>query len=87
MIDYLKSRLRRSPVKEDALLRREQSRDGVKNAQFVSFLQQSGFRKRALDRHDKTKRVKRFIGFATLWAVIIAATWVAYESAEAFEMF
>lgn len=66
---------------------RRAERDGVKNVQFVSFLQQSGFRKRVLDRHDKTKRFKKFIAIAAIWSFLIACTWIAYESAEALELF
>ncbi len=87
MLHYLKSRLRRSPIREDAMLRRSDTRDGVKNVQFVSFLQQSGFRKRALDRHDKTKRFKRAVAVLAIWSFLIACGWIAYESAEALEFF
>lgn len=88
MLTYLKSRLRRSPVREDAMLRRhDEENDGVRNAQFVSFLQQSGFRKRALARHDKTKQLKKYIALAALWTFLLACGWIAYESAEALELF
>lgn len=87
MLTYLRTLLRRSPVKEDAMLRRGRDRDGVKNVQFVSFLQQSGFRKRSLDRHDKTKRFKRAVAFVAIWGFLIACTWVAFESVEALELF
>ncbi|MBK1878161.1 hypothetical protein [Pelagicoccus mobilis] len=87
MLQYLKSRLRRSPVREDAMLRRYEENDGVKNVQFVSFLQQSGFRKQALARHDKTKRFKKFVALAAIWSFLIACGWIAYESAEALELF
>lgn len=87
MLDYLKSRLRSSPVKEDALLRRSEARDGVQNPQFVSFLQQSGFRKRQLNRHDKSKRIKKAVALATVWLVLMGFVWIAFESAEALELF
>ncbi|MDQ8186567.1 hypothetical protein [Pelagicoccus sp. SDUM812002] len=87
MLHYLISRLRRSPIREDAMLKRTETRDGVKNVQFVSFLQQSGFRKRALDRHDKTKRFKKSVAILAIWSFLIACGWIAYESAEALELF
>lgn len=88
MLNYLKSRFRRSPVKVDALLRRRSANeDSVSNAQFVSFLQQSGFRKRALNRHQKSKRLKRTIAIAAIWSFVAACTWIAYESAAALELF
>ncbi|EDY82133.1 hypothetical protein VDG1235_1753 [Verrucomicrobiia bacterium DG1235] len=69
------------------MLRNEDEHDGVKNVQFVSFLQQSGFRKRALDRHGKTKRVKKMIALTAIWSFLIACAWIAFESAEALELF
>lgn len=87
MLNYLKTLIRRSPVKEDAMMRRGESRDGVKNVQFVSFLQQSGFRKRQLDRHDKTRRIKKVVAFTLVWAVLLGFVWIAFESAEALELF
>lgn len=69
------------------MLRRDPGYDKVSNVQFVSFLQQSGFRKRALDRHQKSKRFKRFIAVAAIWSFIAACTWIAFESAEALELF
>ena len=69
------------------MLRRSDPREGVKNVQFVSFLQQSGFRKRALDRHDKTKRLKKWVAVFAIWSFLIACGWIAFESAEALEFF
>lgn len=69
------------------MLRRHEDTEGVRNVQFVSFLQQSGFRKRALARHDKTKRLKKAVAMAAIWSFLIACSWIAYESAEALELF
>ncbi len=69
------------------MLRRSDEREGVRNVQFVSFLQQSGFRKRALDRHDKTKQVKKAIAIIAVWGFLLACGWIAFESAAALEMF
>ncbi len=87
MLDYLKARLRKSPIKEDAWLHRNEDEECVRNPQFVSFLQQSGFRKRQLSRHDKLKRVKRMVAIAVVWAVAMGFAWIAFESAEALELF
>lgn len=69
------------------MLSRSDAREGVRNVQFVSFLQQSGFRKRALDRHDKTKRFKKAVAILVVWGFLIACGWIAFESAEALELF
>lgn len=87
MLDYLKARLRKTPVKEDSWLHRGDDEECVRNPQFVSFLQQSGFRKRTLSRHDKTKRLKRLFAFAMAWAFIAGCAWIAFESAQALELF
>ena len=87
MIPYLKSLIRKRPVQEHAWLNRDAGIEGVKNAQFASFLQQSGFRKRQLDRHHKTKRLKAFVAFVIMWSVLLGFGWVAFESAQALELF
>ena len=69
------------------MLTRDADDESVTNAQFVSFLQQSGFRKRALSRHEKTKRLKRIVAILVLWAVVAGFAWVAIESAQAIDMF
>ena len=87
MIPYLKSLIRKPPVREHAWLNRRAEIDGVKNAQFASFLQQSGFRKRLLDRHQKTKKIKALVAFIIMWSVLLGFGWVAFESAQALELF
>lgn len=87
MLDYIKSRLRRRPVKEDAWLHRGRAGDGVGNPQFVSFLQKSGFRKRQLDRHEKLKRFRRAATLTLAWAAGLGCVWIAIESAEALSLF
>lgn len=67
--------------------RSEASGDGVRNVQFVSFLQQSGFRKRLLNRHEKTKRIKKLVAIATVWIILAGFIWIAFESAQALELF
>lgn len=87
MIVFLKNLFRRKPVKTDALLRKRSSGHGMQNAQFVSFLQQSGFRQRLLDRHAKTKHIKRLFAVAAIWLFILGFAWVALESVQALEYF
>jgi len=53
----------------------------------VSFLQKSGFRKQQLDRHEKTKRFKKFVAVAFGWIICGGALWVVVESAQALELF
>ncbi len=87
MIGFLSSLLRKKRVKNDALLDRCSEDFRMQNAQFVSFLQQSGFRKQLLDRHEKSKRLKRFAAVAFSWILCGGAIWVVIESAQALELF
>ncbi|MEM9158299.1 MAG: hypothetical protein AAGB46_04560 [Verrucomicrobiota bacterium] len=87
MIAFIKNLLRRKPVKTDALLYKADDDYRMQNAQFVSFLQQSGFRKRQLNRHEKTKRLKKIVAVAAIWIFLLGFTWVAIESAQALDIF
>ncbi len=87
MFCLFKNLFRRKPVKNAPLLGKDSSQYKVTNAQFVSFLEQSGFRKRQLDRHEKTKRVKKVFGLAFVWTVVLGFAWIVIESAQALELF
>lgn len=87
MINVLKSMFRKKPVKNAALFDRRGEDFRVRNVQFVSFLSESGFRRRALDSHDKGKRIRKYITLAFMWSLIIGFSWVVIESAEALELF
>ncbi len=87
MLPVIKSLFRKKPVRNAALLDKGHDDCRVRNAQFVSFLSKSGFRQRALDHHDKTKRIKKFVAVAFMWAVIFGFVWVAIESTQALDLF
>jgi len=87
MNGFLSSLLRKKRVKNDALLDRNSEDFRMQNAQFVSFLQKSGFRQRQIDRHEKTKRFKRFFAIAFNWIVCGGIIWVVVESVQALELF
>lgn len=87
MLKIIKSMLRNAPIKEDAWLTRDRDEEGVKNVQFVSFLQESGFRKNAINRHEKSKRFKKVLTLTILLGALIGIGWIAIESAEALELF
>ena len=87
MLRYLANLLHKKPVKNDALLDHSSDDYRMQNAQFVSFLQQSGFRKRQLNRHEKTKRLKRVVSVAFAWLLGLGFLWVLVESAQALELF
>ena len=87
MFKFLSYLLRKKRVKNDVLLDRNSDDFRMQNAQFVSFLQKSGFRKRQLDRHEKTKRFKKFVAVAFGWIICGGVLWVVVESAPALEIF
>lgn len=87
MLGFFRNLFRTRPVKPSALLDQNGRGYRMRNAQFVSFLQQSGFRKRQLDRHEKNKRLRRIIGFGFAWCVALGFVWVVIESAQALELF
>jgi len=59
----------------------------IRNAQFVSFLEQSGFRQRLLAREKKGARFARAVGSLAAAALVAGFVWVAIESAQALAYF
>ena len=87
MFNFLFYLLRKRRIKNDALLDNSSEDSRIQNAQFVSFLQKSGFRKRQLDRHERAKRFKKFVAVAFGWIIFGGVLWVVVESAQALERF
>ncbi len=83
----LSNLLRRKRVHNDALLDSRSDDFRMQNAQFVSFLQKSGFRRQQLDRHEKSERFKKTVGIAFAWVLGAGFLWVLVESAQALEFF
>jgi hypothetical protein len=87
MFNFLSYLLRKRRVKNVALLDSSSENSRVQNAQFVSFLQKSGFRKRQLDRHERVRLFKKFVAVAFCWIIFGGVLWVVVESAQALERF
>lgn len=68
-----------SPFRLDRCLRVS----GVKQAQFVSYLESSGYRTHQVDRYEQSLRRRRFAKAAFFWITAFAAAWVVIESAKA----
>jgi hypothetical protein len=68
-----------SPFRLDRCLRVS----GVKQAQFVSYLESSGYRTHHVDRYEQSLRRRRFAKAAFFWVTAFAAAWVVIESAKA----
>ncbi|MGK0241099.1 MAG: hypothetical protein ACI92G_004591 [Candidatus Pelagisphaera sp.] len=78
---------RKKRVHNDALLDNNSDNYRMQNAQFVSFLQKSGFRKQLIDRHEKSKRFKKIVGVMVAWIIGGGFLWFVVESAQALELF
>ena len=87
MRSFLSNLIHKNRVRNDALLDRSSDDFRMQNAQFVSFLQKSGFRRQLLNRHDKTKRFKKLVSALVAWSLVIGLIWVVVESAQALELF
>ena len=59
----------------------------TRNAQFISYLTESGFRKVNADRYESSLRWRRFVKHALLWFLAAGGAWVAIESARALSKF
>jgi len=68
-----------SPFRLDRSLRVS----GMKQAQFVSYLESSGYRTHRVDRYEQSLRRRRFAKATFFWLTAIAAAWVVIESAKA----
>jgi hypothetical protein len=59
----------------------------TKNAQFISYLVESGFRQVNVDRYEAGLRRRRAFKVALFWLLGAGCTWVVVESARALSMF
>jgi len=84
---FLSNLLHKKRLRNDALLDRSSEDFRMQNAQFVSFLQKSGFRHHQLNRHEKTKRLKKLVSALVAWSLIVGLIWIVVESAQALELF
>jgi len=59
----------------------------TKNAQFVSYLVDSGFRQINVDRYESSLRWRRTFRGAFLWLLGAGSVWIVIESARALSSF
>ena len=80
--------LRRPATPHSALLhRRDLDRTSTRTAQFISFLDESGFRRIDTDKWERRMRRQRVVAYALLWAMVAGFAWVVIESAQALSLF
>jgi len=88
MVQVLLNLFRRPAVGSVALLhQRGSQRTRTKNAQFVSFLDDSGFRRLNTDKWERSMRRRRTVAYALLWLMVSGFAWVVIESAQALSLF
>ncbi len=88
MLRFVLNLIRRPPVASSALLhRRNFDRTSTKNVQFVSFLDESGFRRVDPDKYERGMRRRRVAAYAVLWVMVAGFAWVVIESAQALSIF
>lgn len=59
----------------------------TRRAQFVSFLESSGYRTHDVDAYERSLRRRRAAKAMLMWATAFAVAWVVIESARAVSMF
>ena len=59
----------------------------TKNAQFISYLVESGFRQVNVDRYEVSLRRRRAFKVTLFWLLGAGGAWVVVESARALSMF
>ena len=80
--------LRRPATPPSALLhRRDLDRTSTRNAQFISFLDDSGFRRVDTDKWERRMRRQRVVAYTLLWTMVAGFAWVVIESAQALSLF
>lgn len=80
--------LRRPAVPHSALLhRRDFDKTSTRNAQFISFLDDSGFRRVDPDKWERRMRRQRAVAYVLLWSMVAGFAWVVIESAQALSLF
>ena len=80
--------LRKPTVPHSAFLhRRDLDRTSTRNAQFISFLDNSGFRRVDTDKWERKMRRQRLVAYALLWTMVAGFAWVVIESAQALSLF
>lgn len=88
MMRVLFNMLRRPAAPHSALLhRRDYDRTSTRNAQFISFLDDSGFRRVDADKWERRMRRQRVVAYVLLWTMVAGFAWVVIESAQALSLF
>lgn len=83
----LRQLLQRLPSRTPRRLDQRLRPTGSRRAQFVSFLESSGYRTHNVDAYERSLQRRRFAKAAFVWATAFAVAWVVIESARAVSIF
>lgn len=87
MIRWLSNVLHRPAFRADPHLHRRRDFTRTKNSQFLSFLQDTGFRRVNPDLYERSLRRRRTAMAVLTWSAVAGFAWVVIESAQALSMF
>lgn len=83
----LRQLLQRLPARQPRRLDQRLRTTSSRRAQFVSFLESSGYRTHTVDTYERSLQRRRFAKTALVWAAAFAVAWVVIESARAVSIF
>ena len=83
----LRQLLNRLPLRTSVRTDRRLKMTRARHAQFVSFLQSSGYRTHNVDRYEQSLRRRRAVKGVLYWLSAVGASWIVLESAKALTLF
>jgi len=83
----LRQLLNRLPFHTSVRTDRRLKMTRARHAQFVSFLQSSGYRTHNVDRYEQSLRRRRAVKGVLYWLSAVGASWIVLESAKALTLF
>ncbi len=84
---FLRQLLNRLPFRSAARTDRRLKMTRARHAQFVSFLESSGYRTHNVDRYERNLRRRRAMKGVLYWLSAVGASWIVLESAKALTLF
>jgi hypothetical protein len=87
MTRLLRRLLNRLPFRATARMDRRPRMTRARHAQFVSFLESSGYRTHNPDRYEQSLRRRRAAKAVLYWLSAVGASWFVIESAKALTLF
>jgi hypothetical protein len=87
MLREVRRWFRRPPVRMGSVDNSRIRITSTKNAQFISYLVESGFRQVNRDHYEASLRRRRWVKHLLFWTLAAGGSWILIESAKALSMF